>query len=353
MAEVALAGVTKRFGQTVAVDGIDFRVPEGAALTLLGPSGCGKTTTLRMVAGLEHPTQGEIFIGGDVVSGNGRFAPPERRNIGMVFQSYAVWPHLTVYANVAFPLDVRRRSRSEIRRDVMDALRMVRLEPYVDRFPFQLSGGQQQRVALARALVFRPRLLLLDEPLSNLDARLREEMRLEIRELQQRLGLTTLYVTHDQQEALGMSDLVAVMNVGRIVQMGPPNEIHDYPTSRFVADFVGWKNTLPAVVVDPGAVQLGGYPIQCRVPPGLSTGTSVHVCVRPEDVSVTHESTGAASNVLPARVKSRVYTGRYSLCELIMGPVTLLAQVPSAADFWPNAAVNVHLGPDKLRVLVE
>ena len=247
-ANVAVRGLVKRFGATVAVDGVDFDVQAGHFFTLLGPSGCGKTTTLRMIAGLEKPDAGEIRVGDRVVSAPERrtFVPPERRGMGMVFQSYAVWPHMTVFENVAFPLVERKVERSEIRKRVAATLEQVGLAQLADRPAPALSGGQQQRVALARALVANPEVLLLDEPLSNLDARLREQMRAEIHGMQRRLGITTIFVTHDQLEAMTLSDRVAVMRDGRIEQIGTPREVYERPASKYVMDFIGNVNHLPA-----------------------------------------------------------------------------------------------------------
>jgi iron(III) transport system ATP-binding protein len=351
VSEVRLVGVSKRFGQTVAVDRIDIRVPEGSILTLLGPSGCGKTTTLRMVAGLERPTEGHIYIGSECVSGDGRFVPPERRAIGMVFQSYAVWPHLTVFDNVAFPLRIRRRPRAEVHARTLDTLRLVQLASLADRLPAQLSGGQQQRVALARAIVFDPRLLLLDEPLSNLDAKLREYMRVEIRDLQRRLGVTTLYVTHDQHEALALSDLVAVMNEGRIVQLGSPQDIYERPATRFVADFVGWTNFLPGVVRDARTVEVSGRLLQCAVPAAVGPGTAVHVAVRPEDVQVLGDGARTGDNVLAARVKSALYAGKHALCELVVEDQPVFARVPAGMPVPSDAPVMLRLEPAGIRIL--
>ena len=224
-----------------AAQDVSFDVPEGKLFTLLGPSGCGKTTTLRSIAGLEKPTAGEIEVAGRFVysSSKGIFVAPNKRNFGMVFQSYAIWPHMNVFQNVAFPLEVRRLPKKEIRDKVMRVLQAVALDELVDRDATKLSGGQQQRLALARALVMEPQLLLLDEPLSNLDAKLRDRMRSELKRLQRDLNLTTVYVTHDQSEALALSHEIAVMNEGRVVQVGTPRQIYEQPTERFVADFVG------------------------------------------------------------------------------------------------------------------
>jgi putative spermidine/putrescine transport system ATP-binding protein len=244
-AEVRLHELTKIFGSVVAVEDVSATVAPGSFFTLLGPSGSGKTTTLMMVAGFAYPTRGEVFVDGRPVAG----LPPQKRDLGMVFQSYAVFPHLTVFDNIAFPLQIRRTRTAEIRRRVGEALELVRLQGYDRRLPRQLSGGEQQRVALARALVFRPRVLLMDEPLGALDKKLRAHMQLELKHIQRHLHVTVIYVTHDQEEALTMSDSVAVMQRGRIEQVGPPAELYEAPVSRFVADFLGESNFVDGVVV--------------------------------------------------------------------------------------------------------
>src|SRR5881397_972314 len=255
MGTIRATGLVKRFGAVVAVNDLSFEAKAGEFLTLLGPSGCGKTTTLRLVAGLERPDRGEIFAGGRALSApeSGLFVPPERRGMGMVFQSYAIWPHMTVFENVAFPLQELRVPRAEIRERVMTILATVGLGDLHGRPAPMLSGGQQQRVALARALVSNPQVLLLDEPLSNLDARLREEMRFELREMQAKLGITSIFVTHDQAEAMTLSDRIVVMNAGRIEQEGSPQEVYQRPSTRFVMDFLGRANHLPARIAHGGA----------------------------------------------------------------------------------------------------
>ena len=271
--------MSKRFGSVLAVDGVSLTVADGRLLTLLGPSGCGKTTTLRMIAGLEQNDSGRVAIGGRIVSdpAHGVFVTPERREIGMVFQSYAIWPHMTVFANVAYPLEVRHRPAAEIRARVIESLQLMEMAQLAERPATALSGGQQQRVAIARALVFRPRVLLMDEPLSNLDAKLREQMRVELRALQQRLGITTVYVTHDQEEAMALSDEIAVMHEGRVLQLAPPETIYARPASRTVAAFVGTPNLLDAKAreVQPGVdgalarVEGDGWSGWCAAPTDL------------------------------------------------------------------------------------
>src|SRR5438445_3989575 len=256
VSQVELATVSKLYGETAAVDNVSLTVHEGEFFALLGPSGSGKSTLLRLVAGFIRPTQGTIRIGGEPVG----HIPPSHRQIGMVFQSYALFPHLNVFRNVAFGLEVRKTSREEIGRRVSDALALVQLTGLEYRRPSQLSGGQQQRVALARALVIRPKVLLLDEPLGALDRRLRAEMQVELRQIQRRVGITTIFVTHDQEEALTLSDRVALMRAGRIVQLGTPHEVYDHPVSTFAATFLGDSNFLPGTSVAPGRVRLAHRP---------------------------------------------------------------------------------------------
>ena len=283
-------------GTVEAVRGISFKVERGNFYTLLGPSGCGKTSTLRCIAGLENPTAGEIEIGSSVVfsSATKTVVPPHRRDIGMVFQSYAIWPHMTVYDNVAFPLvhGPKKMSKSVARERVMRALSLVQLDGLAQRPAPQLSGGQQQRVALARAIANEPTVLLLDEPLSNLDAKLREDMRHEIKSLVKRLETTTLYVTHDQLEALSMSDTVALLRDGMVVQEGAPRDVYLPPADPFAANFLGRTNLLEGVVVDGGHVETPWGEMQCPLPDWATTGTPLRVGFRPENVSLLQGKTG-------------------------------------------------------------
>ena len=283
-------------GAVRAVEDVSFTVEDGRFFTLLGPSGCGKTTTLRCLAGLERPEGGAIRLDDEVLSGDGHFVPTYARDIGMVFQSYAIWPHMTVFENVAFPLRVSQHapSRGETRRMVVEALALVGLEGLEERPAPQLSGGQQQRLALARALVRKPKLLLLDEPLSNLDAKLRQRMRIELRELQRRLGITTVYVTHDQGEALFLSHRVAVMQNGRIVQEGRPRDLYGSPASGFVADFVGDATFLPGEVVEGGVRALGGI-VRCTLSEALAPGAQALLVMRPERIVVRGAPAGVAN----------------------------------------------------------
>ena len=297
-------------GQVVrAAQDVSFEVPAGRLFTLLGPSGCGKTTTLRSIAGLERPTAGEIRVGNDVVFSSTIFVPPNRRGLGMVFQSYAIWPHMTVFENAAFPLRVSRKFSKE---KVLRVLKTVALEEFADREATKLSGGQQQRLALARALVMEPRLLLLDEPLSNLDAKLRERMRFELKRLQRELGITTVYVTHDQSEALALSHSIAVMNGGRIEQIGNPREIYERPRNQFVADFVGSTNFLEARVLSRDgdfyrvSSQIGGMKVRATEP--LAADEIVTISLRPEDVELT-ETTKDGENTWEGTVYQKVFLG--------------------------------------------
>ncbi len=316
---VELVAVEKRFGATAAVRGVTLTVPDGAFVAVLGPSGCGKTTTLRMVAGFEEPSAGEITIGGTTVSAPARavFVPPEARRIGMVFQSYAVWPHMTVTENVGYPLRLRRVPPAERARRVDALLELTRLPGLGARYPHQLSGGQQQRVALARALAAQPAVLLLDEPLSNLDARLRHEMRVELKAIQRRVGTAILYVTHDQEEALALADRVGVMGAGTLHQVDRPDVVYDAPADRFVAEFMGYVGFLPAAVAGPAAVRLAEVPdyptVPCRLPSGAA-GPGL-LAFRPAQVEFGSPAAG-----LPAHVVTRAYRGEFFEYRIRLGP---------------------------------
>jgi putative spermidine/putrescine transport system ATP-binding protein len=283
MTYLVLNGVQKRFGTTVAVEDFNLSAEKGEFVSFLGPSGCGKTTTLRMIAGFEQPTTGTITVGGKDVTNQ----PPNRRNIGMVFQSYALFPNMTVAGNIGFGLRVRKRPKDQIKQRVAELLELINLPDKGDRFPYQLSGGQQQRVALARALAIEPEVLLLDEPLSALDAKIRVALRREIRAIQRQLGITTVYVTHDQEEAMSLSDRVVVMSEGRVEQIGPPPEIYNFPATPFVASFVGTLNLLPASVVGDGSrVSVADHEITPSKPIQARTGSRVTVALRPEAVEL-------------------------------------------------------------------
>lgn len=312
MADLVLENLTIKYGGVTAVENLNIHVASGEFLTLLGPSGCGKSTSLFAVAGLNHATSGLIRVGDKVLfNGDPRVTvPPERRNIGLVFQSYALWPHKTVADNLAFPLILRKMGRAEREERIREALGLVEMLPYAERFPFELSGGQQQRVALARALVYRPPLLLLDEPLSNLDAKLRERARVWLRELQERLKVTTIYVTHDQSEALAVSDRIAVMSMGRMRQLGSPRDIYERPADSFVADFIGSSNFIGGNMVHAGTdsaqVRLADGTELTTTPGRAAPDGSMVVAVRPERIEVVPEM---GPNCLCVSVDQKVYLG--------------------------------------------
>jgi putative spermidine/putrescine transport system ATP-binding protein len=306
---VTLIGVSKAYGRTVALNNVSLEIAEGEFVTLLGPSGSGKTTTLMLIAGFERPTSGEILIRGESVVAR----PPEKRDIGMVFQSYALFPHMTVFDNVAFPLRTRRLAGPEVTQRVDEALAAVRMSGLDGRYPRQLSGGQQQRIALARALVYRPSLLLMDEPLGALDKKLREEMQSELKSLQRELGITTLYVTHDQQEALALSDRIAIMNGGDLVQVGAPLALYEHPATDFVAGFLGDVNIVDGVVAEVagGPVRIlitEGPEVLTLAGPPLATGKRVRVTIRPERLEIAPTRTGGP-NGWRGRVREMTFYG--------------------------------------------
>ncbi|MGR0318876.1 ABC transporter ATP-binding protein [Agromyces sp. ZXT2-3] len=349
-------------GEVPVVKGVTFTIEPGMFYSLLGPSGCGKTTTLRCVAGLETSNGGRITLNGRVLSTATQHVSPDKRDVGMVFQNYAIWPHMSVFANAVFPLQVAsgRLPKKEARKRAMEALELVRLDGFADRPATALSGGQQQRLALARALAHRPRLLLLDEPLSNLDAKLRDTMRNELRSLQQRLGITALYVTHDQSEALSMSDRVAVMNQGRIVQEATPRELYFQPADRFVADFVGRVNMIPAVVRGRDAngealVEAYGARLVTPCPTDARTGDDVTVTFRPESVR-WHEVAPDRPNVLPARVVRVEFLGEIveyeaeiSSAGSAVGRIVARGAPMNAPA--TGSAIHIELAPSACRVL--
>src|SRR5438445_6045960 len=317
MATVSLVGLTKKFATLPAVDNLHLEIGDGEFVSLLGPSGCGKTTTLRLIAGFLEPDGGEIKVGNEVISSSTVMVPPERRAMSMIFQSYAVWPHMTVFQNVAYGLKFQKLSTREADQRVSQFLSLVRLDALKDRYPAELSGGQQQRVALARALVVEPSILLLDEPLSNLDAHLREEMRFEIRRLHEAYKITTIYVTHDQAEAMVIADRIAVMNRGRIEQLGTGEEIYERPSTEFVARFIGQTNLVPGVLgPEPACVRCAGVVLRTN---GLgqtkaAPGTAVTVSIRPYDIRIDpHGHNGIAAvpeaNVLSGRITRSYYLG--------------------------------------------
>jgi iron(III) transport system ATP-binding protein len=347
-----------------AMDDVGFVIEPGKLYTLLGPSGCGKTTTLRSIAGLESPDRGRIAIAGQTVFDSDKrvLVPSNRRKIGMVFQSYAIWPHMDVYENVAFPLRVahERLREAEVAARVKKALGTVQMEGFERRPATRLSGGQQQRLALARALVMEPKVLLLDEPLSNLDAKLRESMRLELRRIQRELGITTVYVTHDQTEALAMSDVVAVMQNGRIVQQGDPQSIYLRPATRFVAEFIGSTNLIAGKIARAAAnggyaeVRISGGDLRCAVPAGMAAGTGVLVSIRPEDVTLlagAAAADGAGRNRIPGRVTEQIFLG--SLVDHLIATAGAEMRVWShpGAAFPRGAEVVLDVDPARCIVL--
>ncbi len=324
MATITIKHVTKAFGDNVVIQEFNETFGEGEFITLLGPSGCGKTTMLRIIAGFEKPTTGELYIGDQLVSGGKTFVPPEKRGIGMVFQSYAVWPHMNVYDNVAYPLTIKKTSKKEIKEQVERVLDIVHLSQYAQRLPNQLSGGQQQRVALARALVAAPKLLLLDEPLSNLDAKLRESMRFEIKEIQKKLGITVVYVTHDQTEAMAMSDRIFLINRGKVQQCGTPEEIYNHPANQFVADFLGKVDFFKGMAEE-GRIVFPAMGSQAVPYEGERRG-KVDVAVRPENLYFTEN--GPLSGVL----ESQYYLGDVDDCRVRVGD-TLVRVIANGYEY--------------------
>ena len=349
---VTLIDVTKRFGSHAAVNGISAEITAGEFFSLLGPSGCGKTTTLRMLAGFEDPTSGRIVLDGDDVTA----LPPNKRKVNTVFQHYALFPFLDVQANVAFGLRYQRCTRAELNRRVGEALDLVELGAYQKRRPAQLSGGQQQRVALARALVLRPSVLLLDEPLGALDAKMRRTLQVELKALQERVGITFVYVTHDQEEALTMSDRIAVMASGRIVQMGTPHQVYDEPANAYVADFLGVSNLMDAIVRSPGGgtrpctVGVGEFALSAASGAVDATG-QVRIAIRPEQISL-HAYQESGTSRIPGIVERTVFLGAATqvLVHLAAG-VTIQALVGNRSEWPAGTPVQVSLPPEALRVL--
>jgi putative spermidine/putrescine transport system ATP-binding protein len=339
MADLSLNGLSKHYGDFYAVREVSLSIADGEFLVLLGPSGCGKTTTLRMVAGFIEPSAGHVRLAGQDVT----LLPPWKRNAGMVFQSYALFPHMTVAQNVAFGLEMRKLSRADIERRVEEVLALVRLGGYGGRLPRQLSGGQQQRVALARALAIRPDVLLLDEPLSNLDAKLRQEVRVEIRELQRQLGLTTVMVTHDQEEALTMADRLVVMNEGSVRQVGSQRDLYERPADRFVAGFVGRTTFLAGAVEAPGRFRSdGGLALACT---GGSPGRAA-LSLRPERVEIGLQPRSGLDNSLPGTVEFVSYLGALIDIHVRLSPGDrLVVQIANReGGFTPEVGQPVHVG---------
>ena len=361
MSSLTIAGLSKAFGDARVVADLNLQVAEGEMLVLVGPSGCGKTTTLRCIAGLESPSAGHIRIGSRVVTAvdEGINVPPERREIGMVFQSYAVWPHMTVFNNVAYPLRATGVPRKEIPDRVMRTLKLVQLDQLAERYSSQISGGQQQRVALARSLVAEPKLLLFDEPLSNLDASLRVTMRVEIMELQKRLGFTAVYVTHDQIEAMAIADRIAVMDHGIIRQIGSPRDIYDRPANVFVAGFMGTTNLLEGTVSRVSGAEavvrsVNGTDVRVAGGKGAAVGQTVHVSVRPEAARVTTRAPeGSPENVWPGKVTLSTFLGDGIAYRLDVGGQKFEVQAPTTDVFATGADVFVAVHPNRCILLLE
>jgi ABC-type Fe3+/spermidine/putrescine transport system ATPase subunit len=353
MSRLSVRDLVVRYGDVTAVDRVSFDVAEGEFVSLLGPSGCGKTTTLRCVAGLEAAAEGQIRIGDDLVTDGPAAQAPERRGVNMVFQSYAVWPHMTVFDNIAYGLRTRRMAKAEIATRVTDVLRLVGLTGLEARYGTELSGGQQQRVAVARAVVTAPRLLLFDEPLSNLDAGLRERMRFELVELQRRLGRTSIYVTHDQSEAMVMSDRIILMNQGRIVQEGSPRALYERPASRFAAAFVGNANLLEARVTaahPDGSCSVtlaDGFTLRSDM--AGTPGDLVLLCIRPENIELMAAGTGA-DNLLDATAERISYLGSSLHCEIQVRSLMIRAEMPPRVGL--RVGDRMHIRVDPVNVVI-
>ena len=355
MAFIKIENLLKKFGTMVAVNHINLEIEKGEMLTLLGPSGCGKTTTLRCIAGLEKPDGGDILIDGRPMFSKG-FVPPSQREIGMVFQNYAVWPHLRVFDNVAYGLKLQKLPKSVIREKVTEALESVGLTGLGRRYPGQLSGGQQQRVALARALVRNPKVLLLDEPLSNLDAKLREKMRFEIKSLVRRMHMTAVYVTHDQAEAMVISDRIAVMETGNIVQVGVPEEIYKKPANRFVADFIGTTNFIPGEIMevpkDRDMVHVKtefGQKMLCKVfdSATVAADQKVHVSIRPEDIEVFTKPPEGRHNLFKGIIQYRAYLGNFLYFFVNVDSTMIRVQVAYDVRQKEGEEIFLFLDPEK------
>jgi iron(III) transport system ATP-binding protein len=351
VASVELRGLTKRFEPLTVVDNVSLTIDHGQLVCLLGPSGCGKTTTLRLMAGFLEPSDGEIRVGDRVVSSKAQTLPPEQRKMSMIFQSYALWPHMTVTENIVYGLRLRKVDRETIDRKLQAILDTTKLEALAGRYPGELSGGQQQRVALARALIVEPETLLLDEPLSNLDANLREEMRFEIRRLHDEYRYTTVYVTHDQSEAMTTADLIAVMNGGKIDQLGTPEDIYDRPQSEFVARFIGASNVIKGKALDDSHVSFAGATLRV-VGDKLSAGTMTAVAVRQHDIQLSTQVPADTDNVMRAVVTRQVFLGanRDYMVEASDG-TTLRVATPTSLAVPRGTEVWLHLPHERCRAL--
>jgi len=350
MAHLELDNLSKHYGAVRSVDGVSLSVERGEFICLLGPSGCGKTTTLRMIAGFLEPDAGEIRVSGKVISSPRGVVPPERRQMSMIFQSYAVWPHMTVHQNVEYGLKMKSMPSAE--RDARTAamLAATKLTPQAQRYPSELSGGQQQRVALARALAPNPDILLLDEPLSNLDANLRGDMRFEIRRLHDEFQNTSIYVTHDQTEAMTMADRIVVMNAGRIEQIGTPEDVYDRPNSKFVARFIGASNVLDAVSVSEREVEVAGKRIAIGLGELAAPGTPMSFCVKTHDLALTASAPADTANTLPGVVRGQAYLGSQRDYIVDVGQEILIA-APPGFNVPVGTQVHVKFEPDRCRGL--
>ena len=353
MASVELRGLTKHYGPNAVVDNVSLLIEHGSLVCLLGPSGCGKTTTLRLIAGFVEPTGGEIRVGERVVSTPSQSLPPERRNMSMIFQSYALWPHMTVAENIVYGLKLRKIDSGTVKKKLDAILATTRLAVLAERYPGELSGGQQQRVALARALIVEPETLLLDEPLSNLDANLREEMRFEVRRLHDTYRYTTVYVTHDQSEAMTTADLIAVMNAGRIEQLGTPQQVYEQPRSEFTARFLGGSNILRGKALDATRIAFAGTAVDCSGGP-LVPGADVAVSIRQHDIGISGDAPNTASSVsaVQGTVVRNVFLGatRDYIVEARDGTQLRVTAAPEA-NFAPGAQVWLTLPAAACRAL--
>lgn len=351
MASVELRGLTKRFGSLAVVDNVSLRIDHGQLVCLLGPSGCGKTTTLRLIAGFLEPSEGEINVGDRIVSSTARTLPPEQRKMSMIFQSYALWPHMTVAENILYGLRLRKVPRETMAKKLKEILQTTRLEPLAQRYPGELSGGQQQRVALARALIVEPETLLLDEPLSNLDANLREEMRFEIRRLHDQYRYTTVYVTHDQSEAMTTADLIAVMNAGKIDQLGTPEDIYDRPQSEFVARFIGASNVINGTARDHDHISFSGATLQVSGA-RLDPGAPAVVAIRQHDIQLSTQPPQTSANAVKAIVTRQVFLGASRDYMVETNDGTTLRIVTSTENAVPRGTeVWLTLPPERCRAL--
>ena len=360
MQDVRIEKLVKRFGNVTAVAGVDIHIPEGKIVTLLGPSGCGKTTTLRCVAGFENADEGQIWIGDQLIFDSKQKinVPPQKRDMGMVFQSYAVWPHMTVYENIAFPLRIRKISGKEIDERVKRAMSMVGIEELSKRLPSAISGGQQQRVAFARAIVYDQAVLLLDEPLSNLDAKLREHMRFEILELQHKIGVTTIYVTHDQEEAMVLSDEVMVMDLGLVIQRGGPEEIYFNPNNEFVADFIGKINFLKGEVksTDEGrsviSVEDDGFKGEITTThSNFGQGQKVLASIRPENIHIHTNNPNESVNMWTARLERKSFLGGLFDMVVSISDKELRCRTPFVIKAKSGTDVFIHIKPEDVLLI--